>query len=303
MRHCRTRRAFLAQSLAAFGGPVIAQQPALTYVYVTVRDSKGSIAGELELQDFQLFEDGRQQSIRSFVREADHPLTLGLLVDPAVTGAASIETERRATRVFFTQMLRPDVDSAFLLRFNDGLELLQSPTTSREQLDRALALLPERQPTSRPDAAGVSNAIQLAAGELMRPRAGRKALIVLADIDRVGQRTDGAVMTALETGTIVYTIRLSRGVSPPRIPGMTDPPGVRALLEIARRTGGSYFEATRRSPLQQIYAQVEEELRNQYRLGYVPDAATASGFRLVRVEIRGKGHMVQAPEGYYPPQR
>jgi VWFA-related protein len=52
--------------------------------------------------------------------------------------------------------------------------------------------------------------------------------------------------------------------------------------------------------IEQIYAQIEEELRNQYGLGYTPDRPNAdSTYHLIHVTVNQKDLIVQAREGYY----
>jgi VWFA-related protein len=71
------------------------------------------------------------------------------------------------------------------------------------------------------------------------------------------------------------------------------------LKELARQTGGAYFEVGKKDTLEQIYGQIEEELRSQYSLGYTPDARAVDGFRKIQVSVRRKGVLVRAREGYY----
>ncbi len=48
------------------------------------------------------------------------------------------------------------------------------------------------------------------------------------------------------------------------------PDGKKVLQQISRETGGRFFEVSKKEPISQIYTQIEEELRNQYNLGYSP---------------------------------
>jgi len=72
------------------------------------------------------------------------------------------------------------------------------------------------------------------------------------------------------------------------------------LREISDNTGGSYHEYSKKRPLDQIYGEIEEELRNQYSIGYTPDRPqTESGFRKITLTLRDKKLQVRAREGYY----
>ena len=78
------------------------------------------------------------------------------------------------------------------------------------------------------------------------------------------------------------------------------PDGKKILKEISKETGGSYFEVSKKTTVDQIYNQIEEELRNQYSLGYTSDRPdTESGFRKILVTAKRKGLVVQARSGYY----
>jgi len=76
--------------------------------------------------------------------------------------------------------------------------------------------------------------------------------------------------------------------------------GKKGLQTLSRRTGGSYFEVGKKETLEKIYAQIEEELRSQYSLGYTPEVNAASGYRRIKVDVQKKGLLVQGREGYYP---
>ena len=83
--------------------------------------------------------------------------------------------------------------------------------------------------------------------------------------------------------------------------GQTRADGKKILQQISRETGGGYFEVSKKKTVDQIYSQIEEELRNQYSLGYTPDRMdNDSGYRKIQVSVKQKGLIVQARDGYYP---
>ena len=76
--------------------------------------------------------------------------------------------------------------------------------------------------------------------------------------------------------------------------------GKKNLERLSKETGGSFFEVSKKRPLEDIYRQIEDELPSQYSLGYSPDpSATGSGYRKIRVTAKHKGLIVQTREGYY----
>ena len=60
----------------------------------------------------------------------------------------------------------------------------------------------------------------------------------------------------------------------PRYPQPTRPDGKKILERLSKQTGGRLFEASKKQSVEQIYEQIQQELRNQYSLGYTPDRTT-----------------------------
>jgi VWFA-related protein len=83
-------------------------------------------------------------------------------------------------------------------------------------------------------------------------------------------------------------------------PQQSLPNGKKVLEQISRETGGRFFEVSKKQPIDQIYASIEEELRNQYSLGYSPDKAdTAPGYHKIHLTTTQKDLVVQTRDGYY----
>src|SRR5579863_9880508 len=139
MRHF-SRRTFLLGS----AGTLLAQDSTFSTdvnvvtLLATVRDSEGRIVKDLTRDDFVLLDNGVLQTIRYFSRESDLPLIVGLLVDTSRSQINVLEPERSASYTFLDQVLRPDQDKAFIAQFNTRVELLQSFTSSRDELRAAL---------------------------------------------------------------------------------------------------------------------------------------------------------------------
>jgi VWFA-related protein len=308
-------------------------------VLATVRNKHGEIVRNLTKDDFVLEEDDRPQTIRYFTRETDLPLTLGLLVDTSMSQRRVLEQERSASSTFLDQVLRVDKDMAFVIHFDREVELLQDLTSSRQKLESAVGLLQTRRPSqqgasnspdsypgSRPGAARgggtlLYDAVYLASNELMRKQQGRKAVIVLSDgVDRGSKETlASAVEAAQRADTLVYSILFvdeqgygggfggrgmggmgRRGGWPGRYPQQTRPDGKKILERISKETGGRLFEVSKKQPIEQIYDRIQEELRNQYNLGYTPDPAdVGAGYHKIRLMTKQKDLIVQARDGYY----
>ena len=61
----------------------------------------------------------------------------------------------------------------------------------------------------------------------------------------------------------------------------------RTVMErLARETGGGFFEVTKEKSIEQIYAQIEDELRSQYSIGFTSDRKDASGkYRKLKLTV------------------
>lgn len=301
-------------------------------VLATVRNNKGEVVRNLTKDDFTLEEEGRPQVIRYFAQESDLPLTLGLLVDTSGSQRRVLGQQRTASHRFLDQVLREDKDQAFLIHFNFEVELLQDLTSSRKELQTALARLemPEtRRPLGQRGGGGfpparprggigggttLYDSVLLASEDLMARQRGRKALIVLSDGVDAGSKVslNEAIEAAQRADTLVYSIRFfdedaysggrfgggRRGGQRGRL--QERPDGKKVLQQISRSTGGGYFEVSKKLSIEQIYKQVEEELRNQYSLGFTPQQSGASGgYRQLRLTVKQRGLVVQARDGYY----
>src|SRR5579863_1801247 len=170
------------------------------------------------------------------------------------------------------------------------------------------------------------DSIYLASNELMKKQQGRKALIILTDgVDHGSKESlNTAIASAQRADTAVYSILfadedaygnggrggygghggcggggMGRGGGG-RYPQQEHPDGKKILERISKETGGQLFEVKKKLPIEQIYAEIEEELRNQYSLAYTPDRpGDDATYHLIHVTVNQKDLVVQAREGYY----
>jgi VWFA-related protein len=298
-------------------------------LFATVRDKKDQIVKGLTKDDFLLDEEGRAQTIRYFSAESNLPLTVGLLLDTSGSTRLVLPDEVAASRQFLAQVLRPKEDRAFVIHFSSEVELLQDLTGSREALERSLGQIAAPQQLQRqrggypvpggrgPGGGGrrgaggtaLYDAVFLGADEIMRKQTGRKALILLSDGEDNGSRVtfEGAVEAAQRADTIVYTILFSDSdfdMRPIRAAarrgGFDLPDGKRVMRELAGDTGARLFEVSRKLSFEKVFAIIEEDLRNQYSLGYSPDPPAAAGtYRRIRLKGKPKGLTIQTRDGYY----
>ena len=292
-------------------------------VIVTVRDQDGRLLTDLTKEDFLIKEDGRPQEIDYFLREADLPLTIGLLVDSSMSQRGILQEEREASFQFLEQVLRPEKDLVFVIGFDVDVELLQDPTNDLKPLRDSLDDIRVPSEGGRQQRIGtvLYDAVFLSADELMSSQSGRKAFIILSDGVEVRSVTDSytAIEAAQRSDTLIYGIRYydekayagmgrgggrgrrSPGGRPGGRGGGRSRDGEEVLRELTEATGGGLFQVSKNLSLENIFDQIEEELRSQYILGYAPDIEDSSkSYRRIEVKTRNKKLKVKSRAGYYP---
>ena len=72
------------------------------------------------------------------------------------------------------------------------------------------------------------------------------------------------------------------------------------LQRLSRETGGGFFEVSKKEPIDKIYDQIQEELRNQYSIGYTSDHPdTAGSYHKIQLTTKKSDLIVQTRDGYY----
>jgi VWFA-related protein len=167
------------------------------------------------------------------------------------------------------------------------------------------------------------DSILLASDELMKKQSGRKAIILLTDGEDTGSKStmSEAISAAQKSDTLCYAIHWSDeqsnlnrfgglgsggrggrhggGGGRPPMGQQSHGNGKKVLEQITKETGGGYFEGGKKQSLDEIYRQIQEELRNQYSLGFSPDKPGDGTYRPLKVSTKNKNLIVQARDGYY----
>jgi len=300
-------------------GPDIKVDVDLVNILFNVKTKKGELIPNLEKNNFSLREDGKDQTISRFSRETDLPITLGLLIDISASQERLIEIEREAASQFFSAVIRPK-DQAFLISFGKDTELLQDFTNSSRQLIAGLRdLKGDGQPPrigrspvpvntgpipdyGTPKGTLLYDAIYLASTEKLKNEVGRKALILITDGEDQGSTytIKNAIEMAQKSDAIVFSIfyvdRAFYSGGGFALGGGNEG----ALKKISDETGGHVFTVSNKHPLNEVFKEIQEELRNQYSIGYTPTNATRDGsFRRLEIKTDNADYKVQARAGYY----
>jgi len=284
----------------------------LVNLLFTVRDKKGGLVGNLNKDDFKVFEDGKEQQVKYFNRETDLPLTIGLLIDVSGSQMNLIEIEKNAASQFFGTVLRKQ-DLAFLISFGEDSELLQDYTNSPKLLRAGLNGLqvssgvggvgPGPVPTiSQPRGTVLYDAVYVASADQLKGQVGRKVLVLITDGEDEGSKykISQAIEAAQKADAIIYGFYyVDRGFYMSR--GMIFQGGSdSALRQMSEDTGGHVFHIDRRTTLQQAFDELQEEMRSQYAIGYTPTNPAKDGtFRKIEIRTGNKDWKVQARKGYY----
>ena len=281
-------------------------------ILASVRDKKGMLMPHLDKQDFNILEDGKPQTIKYFTRETDLPLTIGMLVDTSGSQVNLIGIEKNAASQFFSQVLSKK-DEAFLLMFGEESELLQDYTNSIRLLNEGLNQLrlsapvgglgPGPVPTvGQPRGTVLYDAVYLASAEKLKEEVGRKVIVVITDGVDEGSKLpiEEAVEAAQKSDAVIYSILYEdRGFY--RGFGINFGGGGEAALhKMSDATGGHVFRVDSRHPLDEVFKELQEEMRTQYAIGYTPTNDVRDGsYRKLEVKMVNKDLRAQARKGYY----
>ena len=283
-------------------------------VFATVKDRNERILDSLGRKDFVLWEDGYVQKIGYFAYETDLPLKIGLLIDTSGSQSALIPAERRAGIQFFREVLRPTKDSAFLLTFGCEVELQQDYTESLGLLERALDDLHHKRcfpsvPQSaasgaRPVGTALYDSLFLASEEMFRNHAGRKVTVMVSDGHDSGSKTSlaRAIEAAQRADVVVYSIQYLDLEIDANLYRDSSGVGAAVLKEISQQTGGAFYRVSERLRLSAVFAQIEDEMRGVYSIGYTPKRGLHEpGYRKIKLTSpRMDVKTIQARDGYYP---
>jgi Ca-activated chloride channel homolog len=265
-------------------------------VVFTVTDRHGHYVKDLKKDDFQVIDDNRPAvEVRSFARQTDLPLQVGLLVDASNSVRDRFKFEQESAIEFLNQTIRPRYDKAFVVGFDVTPEVTQDFTDNTEALSIGVRGLRPGGGTAMYDALYFACRDKLLKAEQTGPV--RRAIVLLSDGDDNQSHVtrEEAIEMAQRAEVIVYTISTNISGSIQR--------GDRVLERIAEATGGRSFEPFQLHDVANAFAEIQDELRSQYALSYKPADFRSDG-RYHTIEILAQTHKnlrVRSRHGYYAP--
>ncbi len=295
-------------------------------VPVTVTDEKGRFVSDLDVKDFRIFDQGKQQQIRYFNRERLQPVVVGFLLDMSNATRLHWKTFSEAALELVFNLLPGDPKfSGYLITYANEAELAINTTTDSEKIAEKIRKLKPGGGAALYDAIYMAcTRRSLIEGEPIEPR---RVLIIIGDgHDTASQRTEEEVLELAQRNLVTIY-----GVSTMAF-GFNSA-GDKSLRRLAEETGGRV-----EYPLEGVYSDVEGflskpsdegnyalkvgtggyaaeiakgifnavaniagEVTTQYILRYVPDETDVGRqFREIRVEVGLANVKIRARKGYYP---
>jgi len=285
-------------------------------LFFNVKDKKGGLIPNLTKDDFQIFEDGKPQTIKYFTAESNLPLTLGILIDSSGSQMRVLDMEKQVGGEFLSQILR-EKDLAFVIGFDVNVDLLQDFTNDVHQLEKGLDSArintgggggggipglgggPIPTGANGPRGTLLYDAVYLAAHDELAQQVGRKAMILLTDGEDQGSqlRNKDAIEAAQKSDSIAYVLLCAdRGFY-----GFGGYSGDSEMKKLTSETGGHVIEVGNKfDKLKEAFNQIANELRSQYNIGYTSTNTALDGtFRKVEIRTKNKDYKIQARSGYY----
>jgi Ca-activated chloride channel family protein len=314
-------------------GDIIRVNTTLVTLPVSVTDRDGRFIPNLRKEDFRLWEDGVEQKV-AFFASVDKPFSVVLMIDTSGSTRFKIDEIQDAATTFVNQ-LRPD-DQVMVVSFDDDVRILTEFTGDRGRMRDAIRRTRTGDGTKLYDAvdlvinqrlnrvSGRKAVVLFTDGVDTTSRSGTYASNVrdaeevdaliypvqydtYSDVNSGGSTWPGARRPSSPAEILIQILGGIRiGGGGPRGGGG----GVgssrhdyeqadRYLGDLAQKTGARRFQADTTSNLSYAFANIAEELRRQYSLGFYPTKPPQQGQRRqVRVRVNQPNLAVRTRDSY-----
>jgi len=304
----------------------------LVMVPVSVVDSRGEPFRGLQVNDFRLAEEGREQQLVEIGNPDEVPLDIAILFDvsSSVSQKGFFSFQQRAAATFLKQVLKP-VDRAAVFTITDEPRLVSSLAAA----DVAAAKILTIPAATSPVPTAFYDTVMAAAKYLAEKSADRhrRVILVISDGDdnfssivrdlsvaeyRAGQRgevTSAAAYQNLLDRRRRAVLEVQKSVQQSDAAFYSINPGgpsvhlnqistraQNAMESIAQSTGGTAFVPDGEKDLERVFSEIAAELRGQYLLQYYSNSQ-ASGAQFRRIAVTLPAHpelRIRARQGYYP---
>lgn len=282
---------FTTDASAQADDEMISVDSSIVLMNAAVMDSSGQAVRGLGLKHFRVFEDGKEQEIKSFESE-DTPFAAVILLDTSGSMEQRI-TLARSAAIQFLSGLRPG-DSAAIYNFDSMVEMVQDFSNSRDITERIFDL--------KSYGWTVLNDAVFKAAELLSKRPEkRRAIIVLSDgaDTRSGKSADKALRAALLADATVYTVDMA-AISTGGRDRMQNQ-GV--LKNFAEKTGGKFVATPGGVAMREAFKGIAVELGVQYTIAYQPSNSKKDGkWRSIELRVALPDLTIRTRKGYNAPR-
>ncbi len=281
---------------------VIRTETDLTNLLFTATNKNNRYITTLQQGDIRVLEDGVPQTVFTFQRETDRPLSIAFLIDVSNSEDRTLPDEKAAARTFIENVIRSEKDQAAIIPFEGYAHLEQPLTRDVLALYRTLQSVEIAFPSytgSAPPMTGIMSGpgtvappyegttaiwdsialtCQNVLGRNLTRR--RRAIILLTDGQDTSSRLsrDAAIDQAIQTETVIYAI----GIGDRKKEGIN----TKGLTDIAEKTGGRAFFPKKSTDLLSAFQEIEQELRSQYLVAYSSTNKSHDGkYRTMTIEF------------------
>jgi Ca-activated chloride channel family protein len=258
-------------------------------LYVTVTDNEKRLVPDLERGDFEVYDDGKLQTLTLFENKSV-PIAAVVMLDSSGSMTLILDRVKQGAEQFLLRLL-PE-DTARVGAFNDKVEFLPESefTSDRDLLIRSLKELDFGYPTRLWDA--VDESIRKLEGVPQR-----KVVLVFTDgADTASRRDlDDVMQQARAKEIMVYAIGLETRISFGGQVQRSSPD--RGLKKLAEETGGGFLMLKREDELGPTFTRVAQELHSQYVLGFSPASLDGKVHKL-EVKLKKPGMNARARKSY-----
>jgi len=310
-------------------GDVIRVSTTLVTIPVSVMDRDGRYVPNLQKEEFRIWEDGVEQDV-AFFQSVDKPFSVVLMLDTSPSTEFRLEDIQDAAITFVNQLRRDD--KVMVVSFNDDIKMLSEFTSDRQKLERAIRY------ANTDDGTRLYDAVDMVINQQLSRVQGRKAIVLFTDgVDTTSRHAnfDSNIMDAQELDALIYSVQydtsqdMNAGYGRPtdvfgqilggifggggrRRGGRRNGGGGsrgtsqndyeladRYLYDLANNTGGREYHADSLENMTAAFANVAEELRRQYSIGYYPKRPPQPGQRRqIKVRARQPNLAVRARDSY-----
>ena len=260
-------------------------------MYATVTDGSGRLVANLQQSDFEVYDNGKLQTVTNFVNDVT-PFTAVVMLDTSGSMTLNLDFVKLAAEEFLIRML-PE-DRAKVGAFNDKIQVLPRDEPFIGDRDRLIRILKDGldfgYPTRLWDAVDESIAH-------LENEDGRRVVLVFTDGDDSASRLglNDVLARAREKDMMVYAIGLQSDYFNGQTRVRTRPD--RGLRKIAEETGGGFFELTKKDELGPTFTRVAQELHSQYVLGFTPAALDGKVHKL-ELKVKKSGLTARSRKSY-----